>query len=58
MIELTYNSYLFYTNGNDKNFRVVDLQIDNILILANNIFTIVKKKELKKAKLLAKNRKK
>ena len=58
MMESIYDFCLFYTNGNDKGFRVVDLQTEDIFILANNIFAAVKKKELKEAKLLAKNREK
>lgn len=45
-------------DGSSKGFRVVGLQINNIFILANNIFAVAKEQELKKAKLLAKNRKK
>lgn len=54
----TYDIYLFYIDGNDKNFGVISLQTENIFILANDIFAIAKKIELKKAKLLIKNREK
>lgn len=55
IIEFTYNSCILYTISNDKSFEIVGLQIDNTLILANDIFAAAKKKELKEAKLLAKN---
>lgn len=58
IIESTYNFCLLYTDGSSKGFEVVDLQINNILILAGNIFAAAKEKELKKARLLAKNTKK
>lgn len=52
------NFCLFYTNSNNKSFKIIDLQIDNIFILVNNIFATFKKKKLKKIKLLVKNREK
>ena len=58
MIKSIYDSYLFYTDDNDKDLGIVGLQIDNTLILANDIFAIAKQKELKEAKLLAKDREK
>lgn len=58
MIEFSYDFCLFYIDSNDKSFGVVSLQTDNILILINDIFAATKEKELKKGKLLAKNRKK
>ncbi len=58
MMESTYDSCLLYTDGSNKGFGVVGLQTDNILILANDIFAAVKEKELKEAKLLAKDREK
>lgn len=58
MIEFTYDFYLLYTNSNKKNFRVVGIQINNILIIANDIFAITNEQELKNIKLLTKNRKK
>lgn len=57
MIKSTYDFCLLYTNNNIKNFGLVNLPKNNIFILANNIFAITKKKELKKTKLLIKNRK-
>lgn len=48
----------FHTDGNDKNFGVVGLQIDNIFILINNIIAAAKEKKLKEANLLLKKRKK
>ena len=58
MMESTYDSCLLYTDGNDKGFGVVGLQTYDTLILANDIFATAKEKELKEAKLLAKNREK
>ena len=58
MMESTYDSCLLYTDGNDKSFGIIGLQTDNTLILANDIFAAAKEKELKEAKLLAKNREK
>lgn len=58
MIKSIYDFCLLYTDSNNKNFEVIDLQINNTFILANNIFAATKEKELKKVKLLAKNRKK
>lgn len=58
MIKSIYDFCLLYTNSNNKNFEVIDLQINNTFILANNIFAATKEKELKKVKLLAKNREK
>lgn len=56
-MESTYNFCLLYINGSQKDFEVVGLQTDDILILANNAFAATEEKELKEAKLLAKNRK-
>lgn len=53
-----YNFCLLYIDSNNKGFEIESLQTDNILILANDIFAIAKEKELKKAKLLAKDREK
>lgn len=52
----TYNFSPFYTNNNDKSFKIIALSIHNIFQLADDIFVVTKEKELKKAKLLAKNR--
>lgn len=51
-----YNCYLLYIKANNKNFEVVSLQIDNNFISIDDIFVATKKKRLKKAKQLAKNR--
>ena len=58
MMESTYDSCLLYTDGNDKGFGVVGLQTDDTLILADDIFAAAEEKELKEAKLLAKDREK
>lgn len=58
IIEFTYDFCLFYINGNDISFKVVGLQTDNTLTLADNIFVATKEKKLKKTKLLAKDKKK
>ena len=55
MMELMYDFCLLYKKGNNKGFRVVDLQINDILILTDDIFAATKEKELKMAKLLTKN---
>lgn len=58
MIKSIYNFCLLYTNSSSKSFGIIGLQTDNTFILANDIFTAIKDKKLKKVKLLAKNRKK
>ncbi len=58
MMESTYDSCLLYIDGNVKGFGVVGLQTEDTLILTNNIFATTEEKELKEAKLLAKNREK
>ena len=58
IMESTYDFCLLYINGNDKSFEIVGLQTDDILILPNDIFAAAKEKELKEAKLLAKDREK
>ena len=58
MIKFIYDSCLFYTDGNDKDFGVVGLQTDNTLILASNIFATTKEKGFKEVKLLAKDKEK
>lgn len=45
----TYNSCLLYSC---ELFRFVDLQINNILMLANNTFAIVKKEAIKIIKFI------
>lgn len=57
MMKFIYDFYLLDINRNDKNFEVKNLQIDNTTILTNNFFATAKEKKLKKAKLVAKNRK-
>lgn len=54
MIELTYNFCLLYTDESNQDLRVVGLQIDYTLILANDIFVVVQKKELKENKIISK----
>ena len=58
MMESTYGSCLFYTDGSNKSFEIEGLQSDNTLILANDTFAATKEKGLKEAKLLAKDREK
>lgn len=59
MIEFIYIFYLLYVDNIGKSSEIIDLQINNItLILANDIFATTKRKELKEAKLLAKDREK
>lgn len=58
MMESTYDSCLLYMVGSNKGFGVVGLQIDDTLILADDIFAAAEEKELKEAKLLAKDREK
>lgn len=53
-----YDSRLLYIDGNHKRSGVTSLQTNNTLIQANDIFAAGKKKELKKAKLVGKNREK
>ena len=55
IIKSTYDFCLFYINSNNKGFGKISLEINNILILANNIFAIIKEKKLKKGKLLEKD---
>lgn len=58
MMESTYDYCLLYIDGSQKGFGLVGLQSDNILILANDILATAEEKELKEAKLLAKDRQK
>jgi hypothetical protein len=55
MSQSTYNPCLFYFN-NPINFKIVGLQINNTLLLANLVFTALKQKKIKKAKFLTKER--
>lgn len=57
-MKFIYKFCLLYTNNNKKNLGVISLKTNNIFILINNIFAVIKEKKLKKAKILAKNRKK
>ena len=52
MEELTYNPYLFYRSSL---FGIVGMQINDILILANNNFTSKKKVKIKTAKIMMKD---
>ena len=56
MTESTYDSCLLYTNKNG--FGIVGLQTDDTLFFADDRFAILEATHLKRAKLLAKNRKK
>ena len=56
MMESTYDSCLLYIDGSNKDIKVVSLQTDNTLLLADNIFAAIKEKKLKEVKLLAKDR--
>ena len=57
-MKFIYNSCLLYINSNNKGLEVINLEKNNILIQVNDIFAAIKENELKKAKLLAKNREK
>src|SRR6266702_1493421 len=52
----TYNPYLLHLN-NPTNFRIVGLQTNNTLLLANSAFTALKQEKIKKAKFLTKEHK-
>src|SRR6266567_1221703 len=52
----TYNPCLLYLN-NPINFGIVSLQTNNILLLANLVFTASKQEKIKKAKFLTKEHK-
>ena len=52
-----YNPYLLITTLKEI-FRVIKIQIDNIIILANKKFLAFKENELQKAKLIIKLKKK
>ena len=61
MKQFTFDSCLLYVNNEDNknnDFDVVELQIDDILILADEKFATVEKNELRAIKLLIKNREK
>ena len=52
---MTYNPCLIYLTNNTS-FRLVRLQTDNTLIVADDVFIEAKETELKKARLMAKDR--
>ena len=54
--ELTYNLYLLFIRTN--RFSVIRLQTNNTFFLSNKTFVFFKKKELKKANLIAKSKEK
>ena len=49
MSQFTYNLYLLYFN-NPTNFKIVGLQTNNTLLLANSAFAALEQKKIKKAK--------
>jgi hypothetical protein len=49
MSQSTYNPYLLYLN-NLINFKIVNLQTDNTLLLTNSVFAASEQKKIKKAK--------
>src|SRR6266568_5543934 len=49
----TYDPYLLYLN-NPINFRIISLQTDNTLLLANLVFAASEQEKIKKAKFLTK----
>jgi hypothetical protein len=53
MSQSTYNLYLLHLND-PINFKIVGLQTDNTLLLANSVFTALKQENIKKAKFLTK----
>lgn len=44
IMDFIYDLYLFYINGNDKAYGIVDCQTNNTLIEPNNIFAVAKEK--------------
>lgn len=54
IIELTYNSYLFFRS---KPLGIIGMQTNDILILANNNFANTKKEVIKSIKIIIKNKK-
>ena len=56
MSQFTYNPYLLHLN-NPINFKIVGLQTNNTLLLANLVFAALKQEKIKKAKFLTKKRK-
>lgn len=51
---LLYNACLVITKNNNKNFGIVGLQMDNILIIRTEVFMRTKKTKIIKAKFKAK----
>src|SRR6266571_2893029 len=51
----TYDPCLLYLN-NPTNFRIISLQTDNTLLLANLAFAVLEQEKIKKAKFLTKER--
>jgi len=56
MNQSTYDPCLFHLN-NPTNFKIISLQTDNTLLLANSAFTASEQEKIKKAKFLTKERK-
>ena len=56
MQQSTYDSCLLYTSNKGKNFEIVGLQIDDILIFGNEIFANSENFHFHEIKLLAKDR--
>ena len=52
IIELTYDFCFFYRSGL---LKIVKMQIDNILILANNNFASIKEKTIKNLNIMTKD---
>ena len=53
MSQSTYNPCLLYLN-NSTNFKIVGLQTNNTLLLANSAFAVLEQEKIKKAKFLTK----
>ncbi len=58
MTESTYYPCLLYTDNNSCGFGIVDPKTDDTLFLADKTFAIKEEEQLRKAKLLAKEREK
>src|SRR6266568_8443983 len=56
MNQSTYDPCLFHLN-NPTNFKIIGLQMHNIFLLANLVFTVSEQKKIKKTKFLTKERK-
>ena len=55
MSQSTYNPCLLYLN-NPTNFKIVDLQTDDTLLLTNLVFTASEQEKIEKAKFPTKER--